>query len=663
MDPECLTDEELGYELRIRGLPPIITRHRKVTLRDRLVMESRNEIEGPRGSNIGDPKVELEACADKMEELERDFLQLIEVGSSKILNSLPSRLIHLSTRLDRINTGSNSAMLGLVTQMSKKIRHRLDLLFRAREGTIDLKDHCNKTSCDLSTLSSSTQKDKEQNLVLPVTQAATLYTGTIPKSSGAHALPLPTDQVDKNNTRPTGDPTISPVDNISDLLNQFNFHSESAPKPSDQRTSAPQIQVASLNRDTQNKSKPQNTSTHPIRQNINYNQNQDRNVPYVQNLPRNQNYQTQNTFVPYYNPVNYNPPVYNQPFCNYNYNQNQNQRPNQYDLGYQERNLNFERPQYNHPNYGNPYAFNNERQYQPRVDDYEAQEQLQRNNRSNILGWKLTFTGEGGISLHDFLIQIPLMARADRISENTLLASAIHLFGGSAREWYIAFQNSFNTWAELVAALREQFLPEDSDYILLKQIESRNQQRNERFVLYLANMLNMFSHLRNEIPEAQKISIIKRNMLPYLADRLALTTIESLNHLSALCRKVESIHSSRNIGNFEYPTQNVTQKPKPRQFNNYELNEMPNLNNLAAVNNNQNNNGRQHPQNGDPRCWNCHNEGHDYTNCHLKRLRVFCYKCGELGQASPTCLRCHPNPKNSDRGAERPEVHLLSREY
>lgn len=196
-----------------------------------------------------------------------------------------------------------------------------------------------------------------------------------------------------------------------------------------------------------------------------------------------------------------------------------------------------------------------------------------------------------------------------------------------------------------------------TDYILLKKIESRVQQKNERFVLYLANMLNMFSHLRNEIPEYQKIAIIKRNMLPYLADRLALTTIESLNQLSSLCRKIESIHSSRNITEFEYPAQNISQKPKHRQFNNFELNQTPSFNNVCVST------IRQHPQNGETRCWNCHNEGHDYTNCHLKRLRVFCYKCGEIGQASPTCLKCHPEPKNSNRGTERSGVRLPPRDF
>lgn len=649
MDPECLSDDELAYELRIRGFPPVITRHRKITLRDRLIMESRNETMGPAISKNIDATMEIEICANKLDELERDFMQVIEVGSGSILNALPSRFIHLSTRVDRINT-DDRAMLALIMQMAKKIRHYLDLLFKAREGTINLQDHFRKSSCNLSTLSSSTEKDKDQNVSLPKTTATPVHTGTIPIPPGAHLLPLPSDQLPNNNLKPVEDPInqSEPVDNLSDLLNQFNFNSNSVSRPSNQQIAAPQ--VASINTNLKNK------STNPIRPNNNRYQLQ--NLPEVQNIPRNQNFQPpQYNYVPYYNP-----PIFNQPFCNYNY--NQNQRPNQREYGYQDRNINYDRPQYNQPNYNNPYAFDYERLYQPRVEDYEVQEQPnQRNNRSNILGWKLTFTGEGGISLHDFLIQIPLMARADRISENTLLASAIHLFGGSAREWYIAFQNSFYTWGELVAALREQFLPEDSDYILLKKIESRNQQRNERFVLYLANMLNMFSHLRNEIPEVQKIAIIKRNMLPYLADRLALTNIETLNQLSALCRKVESIHSSRNIGNFEYPTQNVPQKPKPRQFNNFELNEIPNFNNVAAVNNNQNNNSRQHPQNGDPRCWNCHNEGHDYTGCNLKRLRVFCYRCGELGQASPTCLRCHSNPKNTDGGAERQEVRLLSREY
>lgn len=649
MEPDYLETDELYYELRIRGFPPVVTRHRLATLRDRLTMEHRSEVSGPSGPQNIDPVAEIEICGNKFNELESVFKELVETNSPKIMNSLPSRFIHLLTRLERLNPGNIPSMVNYISDMSKKIRNYLQLIFKAREKEIVLKDHLNKSSFDLLTISSSSRKEKEPVVVV----SPPIQPSTAPIPEGACYLPLPSDPKPVSSTIYNSlfreVPIDTTVENLSALLTQIDLGSQLNPTRTTQGA-APEIN--SLHKTTQNKSR------NPNQTNNNYNKNRAGNTPYVPipNIPRRQHFQpTQNNFVPYnYNPLNYNPPIPNQQFYNYNF--DPYQRP-PYDYQYQERNANY--PQYDNPVYDNqPLGFNNERLYQTRDEDALLQEPpYNRHNRYNILSWKLTFTGEGGISLHDFLIQIPLMARADRISENTLLASAIHLFGGSAREWYIAFQNSFNTWDELTAALREQFLPEDSDYILLKKIESRVQQKNERFVLYLANMLNMFSHLRNEIPEYQKIAIIKRNMLPYLADRLALTTIESLNQLSSLCRKIESIHSSRNITEFEYPAQNISQKPKHRQFNNFELNQTPSFNNVCVST------IRQHPQNGETRCWNCHNEGHDYTNCHLKRLRVFCYKCGEIGQASPTCLKCHPEPKNSNRGTERSGVRLPPRDF
>lgn len=620
MEPHCLSSDEVQYELGIRGFAPIITRHRLATLRDRLVMESRNEVGRPTGYQNIDPIAEVELCGNKFNELEANFKELVETNSTKILNSLPSRFIHLQTRLERLNP-VNATIIAFISDINKKIHQYLQLIFKAREGNIV--DYMNKSSIEFSVRSSSTEKEKEVAEAPPPK-----VTGTIPKTRGAQCLPLTTSYIpktinsDSNFSMNKEDNRDKTVEDLSLSFTQCNLESQSDPKQKDLQ---PERQIHSLHHKTK-----QNYSENPKRTNNYYKPNPVNNTSYVPipNIPREQNFQpAHNPYTPYHNPMDYNHPIQNQPFRNDNY--NHYQRP-PFEYGYQEQRANYPH-QYENPNYHDqPFGINNERAFYPRNDDFEAQGPPQnRNNRYNILSWKLTFTGEGGISIHDFLIQIPLMARADQISDNTLLASAIHLFGGSAREWYIAFQHTFYTWGDLVTALREQFLPEDSDYILMKKIESRVQQRNERFVLYLSNMLNMFSHLENMIPEFQKIAIIKRNMLPYLADRLALTRVESLNQLSSFCRRIESIHSSRNITDFEYPSQNFTPKPKQRQFNNFELNEIPNFHNISAI--------RQHPQNGETRCWNCKNEGHDYTNCNLKRLRVFCYKCGEVGQASPTC--------------------------
>lgn len=652
MEPDFLSFDEVAYELRIRSFPPVVTRHRLSNLRDRLIMESRNEVPKPQVSRSLDPKHEFDTCVSKLEELENNFRQLVETDSHKILNSLPSRFIHLLTRLERMDVVTYPSMKEGISKIDKRIRYHLDLLFKAREGTINLKEHLKFKSVGFTT-TGNPPANKDLNVSVPLQK----QTGAIPKSPRprTHSLPITSDQnsvATPNNTQGSiQDCENISADDFSGLLGQINLNSDNNLT---QENSHQAPQNSSLYQPNTN----ENMTTNPIQQPIGFNTNQAGFTPYIPNLPRNQNFRTaQNPYVPYYAP-NYYPQLQNQDLYNFNYNQLQG--PPQGGYAQQRGNNNQGLPQYVNPIYGNPYGVDAGRANPNQLDNFDFPEPPHYKNRYNILSWKLTFTGEGGISLHDFLIQIPLMARADRISENTLLASAIHLFGGAAREWYIAFQHSFVTWADLVTALREQFLPDDADYMLMKKIESRMQQRNERFVLYLSNILNMFSHLRNEISEIQKIAIVKRNMLPYLADRLALTNIQSLNQLSLLCRKIESIHSSRNIHDFEYPTQTVATKPRQNKFNNFELNENPNFD-ISVISNRPE--ARPHPQNEETRCWNCHNNGHDYTNCHLKRLRVFCFKCGEVGQASPSCLKCHPDSKNSERGAERQGVRLLSREH
>ncbi|KYN50016.1 hypothetical protein ALC62_00043, partial [Cyphomyrmex costatus] len=44
-------------------------------------------------------------------------------------------------------------------------------------------------------------------------------------------------------------------------------------------------------------------------------------------------------------------------------------------------------------------------------------------------------------------------------------------------------------------------------------------------------------------------------------------------------------------------------------------------------------------------CWNCHEEGHRYSECPWKR-REFCFGCGRRGETLRTCPRCGQRWRN-----------------
>lgn len=227
--------------------------------------------------------------------------------------------------------------------------------------------------------------------------------------------------------------------------------------------------------------------------------------------------------------------------------------------------------------------------------------------------WAVKFTGDSsGLKLSDFLNQVDIMATAEDASHEDLLRSAIYLFEGFAKTWYMANRNKYGTWAGLVAALRTQFLPRDWDYWLLKDIENRVQKCDESFGVFLAVMELMFQELPYVIPERQKVAIVRRNLLPAYQDRLALFDTETLTKLNFACDRIEQSQYStfrRPLDNQASISASVPAKREER----------------VSI-----------PRMSEYRCFNCHRTGHHFNDCEEPR-RKFCFRCGKPDVVSLNC--------------------------
>lgn len=102
----------------------------------------------------------------------------------------------------------------------------------------------------------------------------------------------------------------------------------------------------------------------------------------------------------------------------------------------------------------------------------------------------------------DFFSQIAILSLAERASKDDLFRSAIYLFEGNAKIWYMASREKLRNWDDLVRKLKDQFLPKDFDYWLMNDIETRYQGSSESFSLYLSHMEIKFQQLTYPIPEA-----------------------------------------------------------------------------------------------------------------------------------------------------------------
>lgn len=257
--------------------------------------------------------------------------------------------------------------------------------------------------------------------------------------------------------------------------------------------------------------------------------------------------------------------------------------------------------------------------------------------RLAVSRWSIKFTGDSsGLKLLDFLKQIELMATAEETPPQELLRSAIHIFDGLAKTWYMAFGLNFRTWDQLVEGLKLEFLPHDYHFWLKKEVENRLQKSSESFGIYLAHMELMFSRLPGEVSQAEKIDILLRNVLPMYADKLSLIVVNSVAHLSQLCRQIETT-------NFRLQTRNAMSKAEvsfadqPQNPSSTQPYRSHSPNRLYIP--------PQQRRNNTPdrevvlRCYNCLKEGHHFNNCDAEQ-RIFCYKCGKQGVKFPDCTRC-----------------------
>lgn len=573
---EHLSSDEVEYELQLRGLPPYSTRIRLSNLAERCRMEEIGQIRIPTHCLNKDLVAEVNTCFSKLEILEKLLVSIAEkttlAGSEPVLIS---RLLHLNNRINRITTDDHRLMKQ-ADGLSQKCVKYVAFLNESLNGKASLSDLLKSeklVSSETSFLgiSSSTR----ENFIAKGTSDMSLSLFEAEKGTGKPIAILPTTIMS---------PVADGGEELSELINESCIISDLGSDNSDQGAVGGEIFLAK---------DPKVSNELDL------------------NLVRERFLRKKFNSVANFDPQVLKPTI---------------ETITAKGRGDEGVNLNrdfriIEQKKNSHAN----------RPVCPPVVLQPQAENKSYRYRNPIPNWNLYFSGDGkGLDLNQFFTQVQLMARADRVSDVELLASAIHLFKGPARNWYMAFESMFDTWDVLKSALRQSFLSEDGDFLLLKEIEQRRQGKDEPFILYLSTLLNIFKHLKTPLGEKQRLDLVIRNMQPYLADRLALTEIYDTHHLSMLCKKIED---ARDKYKSFRQTETVVQSPK----RNFYANELSSENNAPQRN--------VHFQKES--CWNCLASDHTFKQCSRPKMRIFCYFCGELGQLAYQCTSCEP--KNRPR--------------
>lgn len=607
-----LEPDECEYELCIRGLPTQLTRIRLSNLADILESEALGTMQAPDKCCNKDFVSEVNHCFRKLEELEKLLITLANYSQPdfKPHQKLLSRLNHLLIRLGRIkNSSSDSRILMQLSGLTGKCQKYISFLNDSMGGEVLLSELLKgeKLISQMSFLGISSSTEE----ALPPKGAASPIRGECSFDLMAGEEISPTSILQREKLASQKGPASDAGEDRSDYISMLEKDIIGLLGSQGREGGLPK----------QNYSDPivPSKGSGAIKKNPFFFSTQPKPNSVVPELLR-RNAEPKRT-VSFPNPPN----LVLSPIRRSRYPEYSQKSPPRQSIREPVRRQARDQNIFPEPNQEEVRRFN--------PPDFGR---LPRSNyRNPVPNWHLVFTGDGkGLSVIDFIKQVYYMARADRVSDEELVASAIHLFSGPARSWYMSVERSIETWEQLCGYLYTDFTSQDGDFGLMKDLEQRHQGSGEPFVVYLAAMVNIFDQLVEPLSEAKKIDMVTRNMLPYLIERLALIDIIDLGHLSRTCKKIEDAKSKirgyRSVPSVESP------RREPRRPM-YELEAAP----LIKAYNVEN------------FCWNCREPGHFFKLCRQPKMRVFCYFCGELGQLARQCSSCRESG-NQDGRSYRP---------
>uniref|UniRef100_A0A6P7GSF2 Uncharacterized protein LOC114345855 n=1 Tax=Diabrotica virgifera virgifera TaxID=50390 RepID=A0A6P7GSF2_DIAVI len=150
----------------------------------------------------------------------------------------------------------------------------------------------------------------------------------------------------------------------------------------------------------------------------------------------------------------------------------------------------------------------------------------------------IKFNGESK-ALPTFLEKIRDSARSRNISQDVLFRSAFDLFDGNAAIWYRSVRNTVNSWNELITLLKTAFLPPDYNDNLFDDIKSRKQKKSESITIYSSIMENLFRRLEEYPSEAQRVKILRKNILVDYIPLVALQDFPTVEILVSTVKRLE----------------------------------------------------------------------------------------------------------------------------
>lgn len=245
------------------------------------------------------------------------------------------------------------------------------------------------------------------------------------------------------------------------------------------------------------------------------------------------------------------------------------------------------------------------------------------------------FTGDcSRMSLSAFLEEIEELRISRNVTKEQLLHSAADLFADRALIWYRSMRSKVTSWSQLVSELRVQFQPSNFNDKLFEEIKRRTQGPSENMGMYIAIMNNMFNRLTVQVSERTRLAVLLKNISPFYQAQLGLVTVDSVDQLLELGRKLEARKAT--IETFTPPPRSRVGLMEPDLAYVYGGSESGGHSSTAVS------------AKVDIICWNCQQPGHRSNECSAARKK-HCFRCGTEDVTVRSCPKCNRSTPNEIR--------------
>lgn len=318
---------------------------------------------------------------------------------------------------------------------------------------------------------------------------------------------------------------------------------------------------------------------------------------------------------------------------------------------------------------------------QSRPSRQKPKRRLNTKRTKPVSEWNLRYDGrDGGHGLMGFIKEVEFYAQSEDVSDNELFRSAIHLFSGAAKTWFMSGveNGDFSSWKDLVTEMKKEFLAPDHDHMSEFRAIERKQRPKEKFQDFFFDMQKLFNSLTKPISERKKFEIVFRNLRADYKGYVVAANIDNLADLKPFGRKLDATfwYKYEHRNQEETNTKNKNQvselktnsKSKPAGSVNYleksrSLPKPPSKSEeekepKKIQRQNQPGEGSQGQKNTQDKglqarlekyvvpkpgmCFNCRLSGHHHAECNAPRHK-FCFRCGFYNVETKDCPFCAKN--------------------